>query len=268
MPYVDFKNTRVSYRVDGDGEPLILVHGTGGDAESNWSALVEPLSDEWKLIRPDYAGSGKTMDDGRPLTADDLVEQILAVADVAGASSFHLLGFSLGAALAARIAGDHPERVRSLILVNGFASSDETRLQLQFTLWRDLIRTDRPAMARLIMLTGFSPSALASFSAESLQQIIDTTVADTNWEGMARQVDLDLSINVTESVARIIAPTLVIGCSHDHMVPPGHARNLADTIVGARYMELPSGHLVPMEQPRALTEQVSAFLREQRKSLQ
>ncbi|HCF5866367.1 TPA: alpha/beta fold hydrolase [Pseudomonas aeruginosa] len=263
MPYADLQGARVAYKVDGSGPPLVLVHGTGGDAESNWAAFVEPLGREWTLIRPEYSGSGGTTDDGRPLTAADLTRQVLAAADAAGVQTFHLLGFSLGASLAAKIAGDQPERVRSLTLLAGFASSKDPRQKLQFELWRDLIATDRKAMARLILLTGFSPDAVVALGTEGVKQAMTGTLTGTDWNGMARQVELDLSIDVTESIASIVAPTLVIGCAHDQMVPSSHAKALAAAIPSARYAELPTGHLAPMEQPQAFMNLIVPFLREQ-----
>lgn len=263
MPHVDCQGAQVAYKVDGSGPPLVLVHGTGGDSESNWGVFAERFGREWTVIRPDYSGSGATTDDGRLLTADYLTAQVVAAADAAGAETFHLLGFSLGAALAAKIAGDHPDRVRSLILLASFRSSGDARLKLQFELWRDLIATDRQAMARLIVLTGFSPDALAMLGADGVAQAVADTLAGTDWDGMTRQVELDLSINVTESVARITAPSLIIGCTHDHMVPPSHAKALAAAIPSARYAELATGHLAPMEQPEAFAELVVSFLREQ-----
>jgi Predicted hydrolases or acyltransferases (alpha/beta hydrolase superfamily) len=265
MPYVECRGARVHYRVDGSGEPLVLVHGTGGDAESNWALVVERLAREWTVIRPDYAGSGATEDDGRPLTADYLTAQIMAAAEAAGFGSYHLLGFSLGAALAAKIAGDFPERVRSLILLAGFQSSRDARSKMQFELWRDLMAANRRAMARLILLTGFSPDAVAAFGADGVAQAVEDTLTGINWDGMVRQVELDLAIDVSDSIAKITAPTLSIGCTHDHMVPPAHARALAEAIPSARYAELPTGHLAPMEQPDALVDIVVSFLREQRR---
>lgn len=262
MSYADFEGAQVAYRVDGAGPPLVLVHGTGGDAESNWGAIVETLAREWTVIRPDYSGAGSTTDDGRELTGDYLAGQVMAAADAAGATTFHLLGFSLGAGIAAQIAADYPDRVRSLILVAGFASAADPRFKMQFELWRDLIRTDRRAMARLILLTGFSPDALAGLGTDGVEQAIKSTITGANWEGMARQIELDLTIDVRQQAARIAAPTLVVGCTHDYMVPPSHAAELASLIAGSRYVELPTGHLAPMEQPDAFAALVASFLRE------
>ncbi|MBB4302501.1 pimeloyl-ACP methyl ester carboxylesterase [Rhodobium orientis] len=260
MPFVTFEDARVSYKIDGNGPPLILVHGTGGNAETNWGALVERFARHWTVIRPDYSGSGATTDGGGALSAEGVAGQILAVADAAGAERFHLMGFSLGAAIAARIAGEFPDRVDSLVLLAGFQSAADSRSRLQFGLWRHLIATDREAMARLAVMTGFSPDALAAWPEDALAEAVAETLSGTDWPGMARQVDLDLSIDVSDSVRRIAAPTLVVGCTHDQMVPIAHSRALAGAIAGARYAELPTGHLAPMERPDGLADLVEDFL--------
>jgi len=262
MPRAECEGAQVAYRTEGAGFPLVLVHGTGGNSQTNWGAAVERFSREWRVIAPDYSGSGATTDDGRQLTTDYLAAQIVAVADAAGAKRFHLLGFSLGAALAMKIAGDHPERVSALVLLAGFQSSRDARMRLEFELWRDLIATDRKALVRLLLLTGFSPDWLSALGVDGVAQVMEDALATTNWEGMARQVELNLALDVSDSIACIVAPTLVIGCTHDHMVPPSHARALAEAIPNARYAELPTGHLAALEQPEALVELVQSFLRE------
>lgn len=250
----------VAYRVDGQGPGLVLVHGTGGDSLSNWAHLVEKFARYRTVVRPDYSGSGVTMDQQETLSVAMLAAQVVAAAKAAGAIPFDLIGFSLGAGIAAYIAAEYPEMVRSTVLLAGFASSSDSRSKLQFELWRDLIATDRQAMAKLILLTGFSPDFLASLSPEQVEENIEATVSGTRWEGMARQVELNLTIDVRDQLERIVSPTLVIGCIHDHMVPPAHAKALARAIPGARYTELASGHLAPLERPDDLAQVVTDFL--------
>lgn len=259
MNFTDYQGAKVAYRKDGNGSALVLVHGTGGDSEANWGALTELLSSDFTIIRPDYSGSGATEDDGRTLTIDYLAGQVLAAANAAGAERFDLMGFSLGAAVAARIAADCPERVSSLILLAGFTSLD-ARLKLEFELWRDLIANDRRAMARVVLLTGFSPDALSAWGFDGVAQAVEDTLEGANWDGMARQVDLDLRLDASDVPAAIQARTLVLGCTHDHMVPPVHARALAAEIAGAQFAELPTGHLAPMERPDLLAQHVREFL--------
>ena len=259
MHFTTFEGLRVGYRREGKGPALVFVHGTGGDGAATWEGVTQDLSQDFTVLRPDYTGSGATEDDGRALTVEVFAGQVLAAMDHAGIDSATLVGFSLGAAVAARIAADQPARVSKLVLISGFARLD-ARLKLQFELWCDLIASDRAAMARLVLLTGFSPDALSSWGFEGVEQAVRDTVQTQDWAGMARQVMVDLSLDVSDAGDKISASTLVIGCAHDHMVPPAHSRALAASINGARYAELPTGHLAPMERPDLVAQALREFL--------
>ncbi|MDR3436763.1 alpha/beta hydrolase [Telmatospirillum sp.] len=260
MAVIELAEAKVAYRLDGTGPGLVLVHGTGGNAETNWDLVVGRLARRWTVVRPNYSGSGDTTDDGGPLTVGKLAAQVVAAAEAAGAVPFDLVGFSLGAAVAIKIAAGYPDKVRSLVLLAGFAGSGDSRLTLQFRLWRRLIERDRDALARLILLTGFSPAFLSSLDDEAVEKSVADIVAGNNWPGMARQVDLDLTLDVRADAARIIRATLVIGCTHDHMVPSAHAKDLAVLIPGAIYASLDSGHLAPIETPSRLLDLLEPFL--------
>ena len=191
---------------------------------------------------------------------EQLAAQVVAAAKGAGAVPFDLIGFSLGAGIATFIAAKYPELVRAVVLLAGFLSGEDSRLKLQFELWRDLIHSDRRALARLIMLTGFSPDFLAALSETNIDQSVDEIVRNNNWEGMRRQVDLDMTIDVRVQAQRIAMPVLVIAATHDHMVPPSHARELAKQIPGAVYKEMATGHLVPLERPDEFASIALQFL--------
>ncbi|MPZ09012.1 MAG: alpha/beta fold hydrolase [Kiloniellaceae bacterium] len=260
MPIVDVAAAKVAYRVDGRGPGLLLVHGTAGDSETNWNLTVDRLAERWTVVRPDYSGSGAPEDDGAPLTVAGLARQVVAAAEAAGIVPFHVLGYSLGAVVAVKAAAEHPDKVRSVVPLGGFVSSADSRFQLQMKFWRTLVDRDREALARHWVLTGFSPAFLSRLDSQSLEQIVALNLEGKNWEAIARQIDLDLAIDIGAEAARVAAPALVIGCRQDQMVPPTHARDLAARIPGATYAELDSGHAAPMEAPDALLDLVEPFL--------
>ena len=259
MHYIETAGATVAYRVDGQGPGLVLIHGTGADSQTNWDHLVGQFTPDWTVVRPDYSGSGGTQDQEEELTIGMLANQVMAAANAAGAVPYDLVGYSLGACIAAYIAAEHPEQVRSIVLLAGVTSGD-SRLRLQFELWRDLIRTDRRALARLVLLTGFSPDFLAGWSQQQIDETIEMILVTNRWEGMARQVELDLTLDIRQYVSRITQPALVIGCTHDHMVPSAHARALAASIPGARYVEMATGHLAPLERPDEFVQLTKDFL--------
>lgn len=260
MKTIEIGEARVAYHVEGTGPGLVLIHGTGGNSESNWGHLVERFAPYRTVVRPDYAGSGRTQDDGKPLDVAALAAQVVAAAEAADAVPFDVVGFSLGAAVAVVIAANFPSSVRSVVLLGGFASSKDPRQKMQFELWRDLIQFDRTLMARLVLLTGFSSDFLSGLEETLIAENVEAIVRDNNWEGMARQVELDLTIDVGDFARRITQPALVIGCAHDHMVPAAHARQLAKLVPNSRYVEMATGHLAALEQPEIFIRLVLDFL--------
>jgi pimeloyl-ACP methyl ester carboxylesterase len=257
---IDVDGAKVAYRVDGTGPGMMLLHGTGGNSETNFSQLVGGLSKSRTVIRPDYSGSGETYDNGSPLTVATLASQTVAAAEQAGATPFDLVGYSLGGSVAIYIAAEYSHFVRSVTLLSAFATSEDSRQKLQWGLWRDLIRTDRRAMARLLLIQGFSPDFLAGMDDPAVTRIVDEIVITNNWDGMARQVELDLKLDVRDQARRIAKPALVIGCTHDYMVPPAHSRSLADLIPNARYLEIATGHLSTIEKPDQVVRSVLDFV--------
>ncbi|NNF67529.1 MAG: alpha/beta fold hydrolase, partial [Gammaproteobacteria bacterium] len=101
-------------------EPVIALHGWLDNA-ATWSR-VAPALDQYNLCAIDFAGHGKS--DHRPANAAyhfiDNVADVIAVADRLGWKRFSLLGHSLGASVATLVAGTIPERIRSLVCIEGF----------------------------------------------------------------------------------------------------------------------------------------------------
>lgn len=255
--------TRVDYMVSGEAHEgtadLVLVHGSGGTAESNWLHLIDELRQERRAIAPNFAGSGATTDHGGQLELSELVEQVDAAATHAGSAQYDLVGFSLGAVVAAQLAASRPERVRRLVLIAGWASSADGRVQLQFDLWRRLHRSDPEALAQLLTMSGFSSDYLAKRPAKVVRRMVDDTRTSLP-PGIARHAELDQRIDITEALGQIQASTLVIGCRHDQMVPVQHPRGLVAPIRWSDYHEIESGHLVLFEQPEELTTVITGFL--------
>jgi 3-oxoadipate enol-lactonase len=82
-----------------------------------------------------------------------------------------------------------------------------------------------------------------------------------NWEGIARQVELDLLVDVRNQAQLVSCPALVIGCAHDQIIT--QTRELADCIPGASYREIAAGHLAFFEGASEFNASASEFLRRQ-----
>jgi len=162
--------------------------------------------------------------------------------------------------VAAVVAARAPDLIRSLVLIAGFADSTDSYLKQEFSLWRELIASNRPALARLFLPTGLSHGFLANLSEAEIEASASSMVDGMNWEGLARQIEVNLTLDILGRVHSITRPTLVVGCTHDCIVPAKHSQMLAATIPGAEYTELATGHLAALEQPDAFASVIESFL--------
>ncbi|MEJ8641994.1 alpha/beta hydrolase [Streptomyces sp. MS1.HAVA.3] len=175
MPVVSSPDFHVEYAVDGAGPALFLVHGTGGDADTNFGHLVERFTDRHTVVRPNLSGSGGTADSGAPLTLELLVDQLVSTVRETGDRPVDALGFSLGAVVVAAAAAAHPELFGRVVLVAGWAHTD-ARQELTFDLWRRLERADHALFVRFLNLTGWTGRQLNRFGAEGLAPLLASAV--------------------------------------------------------------------------------------------
>ena len=119
----------IAYSVTGEGPPLVLVHGYTGDV-SEWENQIEEFAGDFRVLVLDNRGHGQSEapTDIEAYTVELMVEDTLAVIAVAGFEKYHLVGHSMGGAVALEIALRHPGRLFSLTLhdtSHSFADHDQ-----------------------------------------------------------------------------------------------------------------------------------------------
>jgi 3-oxoadipate enol-lactonase len=239
--------------------PVVLLHGTSGKLE-DWSQVVEPLASHRSAIRPNYAEPvGDTALANAP-GISDFADRVVAAAQASGRDRFDLAGYSLGAAVATFIAAEYPRMVRSLVLISGFSYGGDPRMRLQFDLWLHLVRTDRIALAKLLLASGLSRKFLSAFDENAINRIVQSFVAMSDWPLIEQNIKVDLAVDVREQAKKIKAPTLSIAGKDDQIVPSFYTQELTDLIPTAKMAEIPSGHLSFLEKPVDLASAMLTFL--------
>ncbi|GAB0105597.1 3-oxoadipate enol-lactonase [Nocardia sp. JMUB6875] len=246
----------VEYLVAGTGPGVVLVHGTFAHAEANWAESIALLSDRYTVVAPNLAGSGATTGPDE-VSVEDLADQVLAAADHAGLTTFHLAGHSLGAVAAAALAARHPDRVNALVLHAPWAATG-TRAAAQFDLWQHLLRTDQDALARLLPLTVLKPETLALWGADEFEQTV-AAFAGLIRPAHAVQVAADRSADIRDLLPRIGSATLVLASAQDQIVPIAEQREVAHAIPAAECLEFDAGHALPLEDGPGFAKAITEF---------
>lgn len=258
MTTLSLQGSTISYTTLGKGPPFVLLHGASNDGNGSFGHIVSHFSDVRTVVLPDYAGCGNSTLPQEELTLDLLVEQMIAIIRHIDQGPVDLLGASLGSQVAAVVASKYPELVRRLILIGGHADSKDPRHELIFETWLSLERLNPRLSNRYFLSLGFSPQGLNMYSSEQLQQFLERKIPPF----LHKRLALALQMDIREALTKIIAPTLVVGMTHDYRVPVRHARAMHRLIPGSRYVQMDSGHAVFHEQSDAISQLIRNFLLE------
>jgi pimeloyl-ACP methyl ester carboxylesterase len=129
MPFVEVNGARLHVRQEGTGEDLLLLCGLGDDVAA-WDAQTDAFAATHRVTVIDNRGVGQsTLPDGE-FTVADLAADAAGVCDELGVAAAHVMGFSMGGAIAQELALVRPDLVRTLVLVDSWCTSDRLLQEL------------------------------------------------------------------------------------------------------------------------------------------
>ena len=157
MPSVSVGDIKIFYQDVGEGEPLVLIMGFGGDHMA-WALQMADFSAQYRVIAFDNRGVGQSDAPDHPYTIRMMAGDALGLMDALGVDSAHVIGVSMGGMIAQELALARPDRVRSLHLACTFARPDAYMLALNAA-WREMrIGLGRESTLRTLGLWLFSPT--------------------------------------------------------------------------------------------------------------
>ncbi|PHM66660.1 carboxylesterase [Xenorhabdus stockiae] len=259
---IHLANSFVSYRKDfsenqeNSQNPVMFLHGTNSDGNSSFGKIKTPFNRDRAVIIPDYAGCGNSSLPSGELTVEHLAEQVVAVINDSSDEPVDLVGFSLGAVVAAVVAATHPQLVNRLVLTAPWATNDDPYFRLMFTTWLKLENSDQALATAFGLSHVLSPEFISSLGQDTLNQICARpSEKETN-----KRIALGLSANIKDHLTRINKDTLIIGLSHDTLIPPYLVRAVHRYVKNSQYREVKSGHAVPLENPTEWVSVINDFL--------
>lgn len=249
---------RVAVRVQGDGPPVLLLHGIGSSAAS-FSAQMPALAARYRAIAWDAPGYGESADPPAPPGLDGYADVAARVVDELGAAPAHVVGVSWGGVIAVRLALRHPDHVRSLVIADSTRGSGLHRDKAAAMRRRgdELATSGAGSFAAARAARLLSPGAPADLVA----RVTDTMASAIRNPGYGWAAHAMADTDHTDVLADLRVPALVLVGEHDHVTTVDESRAIARRIPGARLEVVPgAGHLANQEQPDRFNHLVLSFL--------
>jgi len=261
MPRVRAGDLELFYDAAGTGEPVLMLMGLGGEHHA-WD-LVRPDLARYRLVLPDNRDAGASDEASGPYTLDDMASDTLAVMDALGIERFHVVGASMGGAIAQRLALQAPTRVATLVLLGTWGRTDpflatileSWRLMAERLSAEALFRAQTPWAFTYRFFQHPSPEVRAWQAALAERGLLKSVPA------YQRQIDACLAHDALDVVPLLRTPALVLVGEDDILTPPRYSRALAAALPGGEVMLVPAtGHALFLETPKPCTERILRFL--------
>ena len=235
MPTVEVNSINMYYEVHGEGEPLVVIWGIGGEI-STFVDYMDNLDKDYKLIFFDNRGTGRTDEPNGPYSIEMMAEDTIGLMDKLDIKSAHILGISMGSRIALVIAAKYPERVKSLILNVAAARSTCDDPQAAHSYEKLYAAMTQPGF--LEVMGGYPPT---------VESFIMQFEALKTFDG----IDLLNEIN---------APTLIVNSTKDDSTPVKFAEELFEGISNSKLILVEEDHLFIRAKPELLIEPALEFL--------
>jgi 3-oxoadipate enol-lactonase len=258
MPVIDADGCPIHVEVEGrEDAPVLILSNSLGTTLAMWEPQVAPFSREFRLLRFDRRGHGKSGLAEGPYTMARLGRDVLAVMDGLGIAKANWCGLSMGGMEGMWLAAHAPQRFDRIVLCNTSCYYPNKEF------WNERIRTIRalggmaPVADRLMGL--WFTKDFRAREPITVKRFRDGLAA-TATEGYIACGEAVRDMDHRALLARITAPTLVIIGQHDQATTPEDGEFIRSGIPGAAVAMLDAAHISNIEQPTQFTENVLRFL--------
>lgn len=261
MPSVSISGTDLNYVDEGRGPVLLLVHGFPLD-HTMWQYQIADLKDEMRVIAPDLRGFGLSGVTPGTVTMAQMADDLAALLDALRISEpVYFCGLSMGGYVAWQFIERHRKRLAGVILCDTRAVADtpkekETRLETAEKVMKEGPGFIAEAMPKRLFAerTHQEQAKLVQETREVIRRTKPEGIAAAA-RGMAARPD------VTEKLAGMEIPALVIVGSEDVISKAEEMRTIAEEMPISMFVEIPgAGHMSPLEAPDVVNRAISDFV--------
>jgi pimeloyl-ACP methyl ester carboxylesterase len=257
---VRVNGVNLAYLDEGQGDPIILVHGFPLDG-TMWDDQVRALSGNHRVIVPDLRGHGASESIAGPYSMDMLADDLKGLLDHLNVDEVTLGGFSMGGYVAFAFYRKYKKRVNAMILAGTRPQSDSATAAES----RESMAQRAESEGQDSIATAMLPRLLTSETLEDRSDIaarVRGMMTKVSVQGIAGDLRaMAARVDSTETLGQMTVPTLVIVGEEDALAPPTDSEMMARELPDASLQIIPGGgHLVNIENPDTYNFQLLVFL--------
>lgn len=261
MPTISCNGINLYYEVNGQGQPLLFIHGLGSSTR-DWESQVPEFSQSHQVITFDLRGHGQSDKPSGPYSIPLMAADTAALLKALGIQSAHVVGISLGGGVAIQLALDAPELVKTLVVVNSGPAMGTSAADARKEIEGRVALVQQYGMRAMGEALG--PRLFPKPEHASLRQTFVERWAENDPRAYVDALLALADWNVIDQIKSIRCPTLVIAADQDY-TPVALKEAYIKLMPDARLIVIPdSRHATPIERPQQFNETLKQFLAQYR----
>lgn len=240
MPHARINGVNLYYQVEGEGEPVLFIMGTGL-THSLWSRQVEAFKQKYKCVSYDNRGTGQTDLTQEGHTVANYAEDAAGLLDHLGIASAHVVGWSLGSCIGQELAIHHPNKVRSLILIATWCRPYPF-LRRRFEVQIEIAKLgNQRLLGEYSVLHLFRTDYLDEHDEEvsQFQRRSLEGPGRSPMETMIAHYRMDIAHDAADRLSQVKVPTLVLGGQDDALIRAPYQEEVHSRIAGSEINLIP-----------------------------
>lgn len=254
---LDYKGTSVFYSDQGQGTPIVLLHGFLENSNM-WQNITPELAKTNRVIAIDLLGHGQTGCLGYIHSMELMAETVYAVLNALQINKSIFIGHSMGGYVALAFAEKHPEQILQLCLANSTAQADSPERKLNRDRAISAVKKNYTIFVRLAVTNLFSISNQSLFKNEI--SVIRNEALKTPLQGIIAALEgMKIRPNRTDVLKNATFPKLLIIGKKDAVIPYNNLILEANN-THSNYVALPDGHMSYIENEKLFLQEIMHFI--------
>ncbi len=264
MPDAVVNGLRLRYEISGDKGPFIVLLNGIAMSIGHWKSFAEKLSGSFRVLCHDLRGQTLSEKPEGEYSFEQHSQDLASLMELLGIDKAHIVGTSYGSEVAMRFALDHPEKTRTLTVIDGVSEIDPL-LRATAESWMSAALSDPRVFYKTLLPWTYSSNFIGTnLQALTAREEAVAALPKEWFEAFAGLCRAFLKLNITASLDRITCPSLVVVGELDILKHRGFAKIIVEHLGGpTKLVEIPkAGHAAVIEKPDETAAILLAFLKE------